>query len=318
MEPVDPPPEAEAAAAAAAATDDPLEPQEEPSAGRRTGRNLPVAIASGLALATLFLGSLAVGPYAFLSFVVVLVLIALFELDVAFRAERLRPATPIAAGAGIVAFYGAYATGPSAQSLALVLLVIGTLAWALLDPELRGGGPEPVSGAERPKRGPSTAANIGATFLMMLWVPFLASFIGLLLRRPEGPWYLMAVIALSVTNDIGAYAFGSAFGRHKLAPSVSPAKSWEGFAGGIATVLVLAAAVTARLPGFDLPSALGLGAVVAIASTVGDLGESLVKRDLGVKDLGRIIPGHGGIMDRVDAILFALPAGHLALTFFGL
>jgi phosphatidate cytidylyltransferase len=297
------------------------------------GRNLPVAIASGVALAVLFLASLYVGPYVFLGFVAVLVLIALYELDVAFRSRGLRPATPIAAGAGIVAFFGSYATGASAQSLSLVLLIVGTLAWALLDPGLHRPGDAPAppldplsgmppggataAGTAAPVRG-STAANIGATCLMMLWVPFLASFIGLLLARPDGVWYLVAVVALSVSNDIGAYAFGSAVGRTKLAPSVSPAKSWEGFAGGIGTALAVAALIVARFPGLDLRTALGLGLAVAVASTVGDLAESLVKRDLGVKDLGRIIPGHGGIMDRADAIIFALPAGHLVLLAFGL
>lgn len=277
-----------------------------------SGRNLPVAIVSGVVLAAVAVTSLFWSPWAFLVFVAVLIGIALLELDVVLRARGLRPATPVAAAAGLVAFFGAFARGPVAQALALVLLVVGTIAWALLLPpphEGEWGTDEPAG---------RVSADVGVTCLIALWVPFLASFLPLLLARPDGRWYVLAAIALTVSNDIGAFAFGSRFGRHKLAPSVSPAKSWEGFAGGLATVVVLAAAVTAQLPGFDLQVALAFGVAAALAGTLGDLAESLVKRDLGVKDLGRILPGHGGIMDRVDAIIFALPATHLTLVLFGL
>jgi phosphatidate cytidylyltransferase len=272
------------------------------------GRNLPVAIASGVALAAVFIGSLFVHPYAFLTFFELLVVVALLELAAALRVHGLRPATPVAVGVSIVLVYGAYAAGPAAQSLGLVLLVFGTMAWTLVDPGSRRWG----SGREH------VAASLGATFLMTLWVPFLVSYAGLLLARGDvGRWHLLAVVALAVTNDIGAFAFGNFFGRHKLAPSVSPAKTWEGFVGGIATVLVLAAAVTARLPGFDLRTALVVAFGVAVAGTVGDLAESMVKRDLGIKDLGRIVPGHGGIMDRADAIIFAIPTAYLLLEILG-
>jgi phosphatidate cytidylyltransferase len=298
------------------ADDRAAEPASERRSDRHTGslgRNLPLAIASGVALAVLFLGTLFLSPIAFLGFIAVLVVIALLELDGAFRSKGLRPAVPVAIGAGLVMHFGAYTGGASAQSLGLVLLVLGALAWTLLDPgRSRGPGTPPDAAGLGPVTG-----SLGATFLMALWVPFLASFVSLLLARDDGPWIVMAAVALAVTNDIGAFAFGSRFGRHKLAPSVSPAKSWEGFAGGVFTVLVLAGLVTARVPGFDLPTALVFGFAIAVASTVGDLAESLVKRDLGVKDLGNIIPGHGGIMDRVDAIVFALPTAHLVLLALG-
>jgi phosphatidate cytidylyltransferase len=279
------------------------------------GRNLPLAIASGVVLAVLFLGSLYLSDWAFLAFVAVIVVIALLELDGAFRTHGLRPATPVAMGAGFVMFFGAYATGASAQSLGLVLLVLGTLAWALLDPNRPAGDPDPTA---RTSLGTGRiTGNVGATCFMTLWVPFLASFIGLLLARDNGAWVVMATVALAVSNDIGAFAFGSHFGRTKLAPSVSPAKSWEGFLGGVLTTLVIAALITSRGPGFDIPMALALALGVAVAATIGDLAESLVKRDLGIKDLGTIIPGHGGIMDRVDAIIFALPTAHLVLLALG-
>lgn len=266
----------------------------------RGGRNLPVAIASGVTMAALFFLTLWWSPWAFLTFVAVLVLIGLLELDGAFRGVGLRPATPVAVGAGLLAFYGAYGIGATAQTVGVVLLVIGTFAWTLIDP-----------------RRDRVVPSIGATLLAGLWVPILASYLGLLLARDDGAWYVMAAVALSVTGDIGAYGVGHAFGKHKMAPSVSPGKTWEGTLGGIATVVLIAALVTSRLPGFDLGLAVVFGLGVAIAAVVGDLSESLVKRDLGVKDLGSIVPGHGGIMDRVDAIVFALPVAHLILLAFG-
>jgi phosphatidate cytidylyltransferase len=264
------------------------------------GRNLPIAIASGVVLAGVFLGTLFFSPKAFLVFWSLLVVVALFELDKGLRTKGMRPATPVVIGAGLVMVVGTYTNGASAQSLGLVLLLLGAMAWALCDV---GHG--------------NAVANLGASCLMGLWVPFLASYALTLLTRPEGHWYVMAAVALTVSGDIGAYGFGNAFGRHRMAPTISPAKSWEGFAGGLFTVLVVAATITANVPGFNLPLALVYGVACFLAATAGDLAESMVKRDLGVKDLGGIVPGHGGIMDRADAVIFALPVAHAVLSAFG-
>lgn len=284
--------------------DKPDAPEDDGEASRpsRAGRNLPLAIASGVVLAALFLLTLWLNDYAFLTFVAAIVVIGLLEVAIALRERGLRPATPVAVGAGLVMFYGAYLLGPIGQVFGLVLLVFGALTWTLAD-RVRS----------------DVTASLGATFLMTLWVPFCASFIGLLLARPDGRWYVMAVVALTVTADIGAYAWGSQFGRHRLAPSVSPAKTWEGLVGALATVLLLAAFVTEPLvPSLDLVQALVLGTGITVAGMLGDLSESLIKRDLGVKDLGRLVPGHGGIMDRVDALIFTLPTTHLILLLLGL
>jgi phosphatidate cytidylyltransferase len=220
-----------------------------------------------------------------------------------------------------VAISGSYFHGPSAQSLSLVLLVLGTLAWVLLDV-----GQPRHSVQTQAAAGPDTPArsrrrgmvpNVGATFLLMLWVPFLASFLALLLARPDGQWLVLAVVALSAVSDIGAYFAGTRFGRRKLAPSVSPAKTWEGAAGGVVAAFAVAVLVLAHFPGLDWLTALVLAGGIAVASTVGDLTESLIKRELGVKDLGRIVPGHGGIMDRADAVIFSLPVAHLLLVALG-
>ena len=265
------------------------------------GRNLPLAIASGVLLAVGFFASIAVSPWLFLTFVAVLVVLGMFEIDSALRERGLRPATPVAVVAGLLMFFGTYVDGNGALAVGCGVLTLGTLLWVLFDGRRR-----------------MVTQSIAATLFMTLWVPFLASYLGLLLARPDGTWLMIATVALAVSSDIGAYAFGSAFGRHKLAPAISPAKTWEGFAGGLATVLVLAGFVTPRVvESLQLWEALVLGAVIVVAATTGDLVESMVKRDLGIKDLGRILPGHGGIMDRVDAMLFAIPAAHLVLLALG-
>ena len=278
----------------------------------RGGRDLPIAIASGVALAVGFLATLAWSDYAFLTFVAVVVTIGLLEVLDALRRRGLAPVTPVAVVAGLVMLYGAYAIGPAAQALGLLILIGGSVAGALAAQARRPGAP--VDGVA----GPGVAARIGATCLATLWVPFMASFLGLLLTREDGRWLVAAVIALTVSADIGAYGFGRPFGRHRLAPRVSPGKTWEGTAGALCTVLLLAALVTARVvDGLGLPGALLLGVGIVVAGTLGDLAESLVKRDLDVKDLGTIVPGHGGIMDRVDAMVFTLPVSHLLLLALG-
>ncbi len=274
----------------------------DPGARPPRGRNLPVAIGVGAALGALFFVTILWDPYAFLTFVALIVVVGLVELDAAFRACGLHPATPVAVGAGLTMLYGAYAAGRDGQALGLIMLLSGSMAWVLL---------------RRPTG--RAASELGATCLMGLWVPFLASYLGLLLaREPYGPWYVTATIALTVSNDIGAFAVGYHLGRRRMAPSVSPAKTWEGFAGGLGAVLAIAAVLIGGFPGFDRPTALALGVAVCVAATLGDLAESMVKRDLGVKDLGHILPGHGGIMDRVDAMIFALPAAHLLLLALGI
>ncbi len=264
------------------------------------GRNLPVAIASGVALAGTFLLTVFFSPNAFLVFWSLLVVIGLFELDKGLRIKGARPALPVTIGAGLVMVVGAYTHGTPAQALGLALLMVGGLAWVLVD----------VGRV-------NVVASIGGTCLMGLWVPFLASYAPLLLARPDGRWYLTACVLLTVFGDIGAYAFGYRFGRHKLAPTISPGNSWEGLAGGLVTGLLVAALIVTRFPGFDLALAAVVAVACVAAGTVGDLAESMVKRDLGVKDLGGFVPGHGGIMDRADAVIFALPVAHFILSAFG-
>lgn len=276
--------------------------QPDAPAGARGGRNLPVAIGVGVLLATLYVGTLLLSPLLFLVFIAVNIVVAMLELDAAFAQHKSAPPTIAAIAALPVMMFGAYLDGPDWMVIGLVGALVAGFVLTM-----------------RGHHHGQAVARMGAFSLLLLWVPFMASSLGLLLARPDGHWYVLAGTALAVTTDIGAYAFGSQFGSRRMAPAISPKKSWEGFAGALVTVAILSVVVTARVvPGVDVVVALVLSVAVVVATTLGDLAESILKRDLGVKDLGRIFPGHGGVMDRIDGLLFALPTTHVVLLLFGL
>ena len=277
------------------------EPPGDAPASVRGGRNLPAAIGVGVVLASLYIGSVLIHPLLFLGFVIINLVIALYELDAAFASKEAHPPTLVAAVALPLMCVGAYLYGADAIFAGLVGGLLAGFVWVMATHE-RG----------------HAVQRMATLTLMLLWVNLLASSLGLLLAREEGHWYVMAATALAVSSDIGAYAFGRNWGRTRMAPAISPSKSWEGFAGALLTTVVLAVAVTAQVvPGVTIPMAVTLAVAIVIAASMGDLAESVLKRDLGVKDLGTIFPGHGGVMDRIDALLFALPTSHLVLLAFG-
>jgi phosphatidate cytidylyltransferase len=190
--------------------------------------------------------------------------------------------------------------GSNGQAAGLTLLVAVSVLMLLVD-------------AKRTE----VVRTLAITLLFGLWVAFLASFGVLLIVRDDGVVIVLAVVGAAIFTDIGGYAFGVTFGRHKVAPSISPNKSWEGLIGGLVVAGVLAAFVLPLLGDTFTPTS---GAILAVtcglASFVGDLTESMIKRDLEVKDLGDLLPGHGGMLDRVDGILFALPIGYYAVALF--
>ena len=263
------------------------------------GRNLPVAIAVGLALAGLFLGSLFWHPAAFSLVVAALTIIAYVESDQVLRGIGLRLEVPVLIVATLVMLFGAYEADHAGQVVGVGVLVLGGVLWQLSDTSRT-----------------DVARRLSSTLLFGLWVGFLASFAVLLVNRPDGAVAVLAVIGAVVLTDIGGFGFGVWLGRHKIAPGVSPNKSWEGLLGGL-VVAVVASAFVLPLLGetFDATSAAVLAVTCGLAGFVGDLTESMIKRDLGVKDLGRMLPGHGGVLDRVDGILFALPVGYYAVEF---
>jgi phosphatidate cytidylyltransferase len=261
-------------------------------------RNLPIAIASGLLLAGLMLVSLFWHPLAFTALVVALCLLALLEAGRVLRTRGIVVAVPVLLATALVMLLGTYQGGTAGQALGVLTLFLGGVAWQLAD-------------GVRSRVFPTLAA----TMLLGLWVPFLASYGVLLVTRPDdGPVATLAVLGGAIFTDVGAYAVGVRLGRHKIAPRISPAKSWEGLVGGLVTAGVAGAIALPLLSDrFDLTTAVVLPVLVGLAGFFGDLTESMLKRDLGLKDLGAIIPGHGGVLDRVDGILLALPVGYYAL-----
>jgi len=270
---------------------------------RPRARRSPLqATVTGIVAGAIALACFLAGPVASLALVAVLVTLAAGEAFGAIRRSGREPATLLGLLAVPALVVGSYFRGPQAVPLVLGLVVLLTFCWYLLDGTTERGAHEPV-------------ANLGATLLVVSWVGVLGSFAGLLLDpaaypHRHGVAVLVGAVAITIAADVGAYATGSLVGRHPLARRISPNKSWEGLAGGTVLALVVAATVVARIHPFTLPHALLLGVVVAVVAPIGDLAESIVKRDLGVKDMGSLLPAHGGVLDRVDAMLFVLPAAY--------
>jgi phosphatidate cytidylyltransferase len=268
--------------------------------GRSIGvadRDVRIAVITGVALAVLAFGAFALGPAPTALLVGVILVVTAAELFDALRRGGHQPATLLGLAATGSFVAAAYWRGVEAYPLVLALTVIVGLLWY-------------IAGVSRT----APTANLGVTLLGVGWVGGLGSFAALLLTFPDrrGIAILLGAVIATVAHDVGSLVVGRAQGRSAMAPTISPAKTWEGLIGGtVASVLVSVLVLGWILPGvhpWDVGSALALGVVVSIVAPLGDLAESLVKRDLGIKDMGSVLPGHGGLMDRFDALLFVLPA----------
>ncbi|MDG9674984.1 phosphatidate cytidylyltransferase [Micromonospora sp. DH14] len=263
----------------------------------RAGRNLPAAIGVGLGLGALIVVPLVVYPLAFLPVIAAAVAVGIWEMARAVRRSGAHPPlVPLIAG-GVLTVGLAWFAGPDALSLGLLVTVLGTMIWRL------GDGP---AGFQR---------DLTAATLIAVYVPFLAGFAALLAAAPDdGRLRILATLIGVVLSDTGGYAAGVSFGKHPMAPSISPKKSWEGFAGSVTAAAVGSALLLWLM--FEVAPWWGalFGVAVSCAAVLGDLAESMIKRDLGVKDMSNLLPGHGGLMDRLDSILFAVPTAYLLLA----
>jgi phosphatidate cytidylyltransferase len=279
---------------------DPKEPAA-PGQASRTGRNLPVAIGVGAALGGLVFLTLLTVKATFLLYVGAAILVALTELAAAFAKRGITiPVIPVAVG-GAAMLTCMYWLGPRAALAALALTVVAVFAWRL------PGGP---SGFVK-----DVTAGVFAT----IYLPFLASFVAAMLSPSDGPRRVLTFIILTICSDIGGYFAGITFGRggrHPMAPVISPKKTWEGFAGSAAACLAAGAlCVTLLLHGHPWQGLL-TGAAAVLAATLGDLVESMIKRDLDIKDMGTLLPGHGGVLERLDSLLVVAPVMWLLLFLF--
>ena len=268
-------------------------PLGDPPPARKAGRNLPAAIAVGLALAGVFLGTVFWRPAAFFVLATVVILLAQQEFYAALTSRGYRPATALGLAGGAVILVGAYWKGTPALSFGIVLTLVGSFLWYLVDPE-----------RDR------VATNIAVTMLGVAYIPVLGAHVILIRSLPSGVGHTIAFIGAGALYDVGAYASGSFFGKHKIAPSVSPSKTWEGAAGATLFVFAMALLIGPHLGMLDLGSSALLALAASVLAPLGDLTESMLKRDLDIKDMGTLLPGHGGALDRIDALLFVAPAAY--------
>ena len=264
-------------------------PSDAPKSLGKAGRNLPLAIAVALVLGGLCLAALLLVRWGWLLLATPAILLAVWELHQGLESGRINvPLVPVWLGS-VAMLPAAYLGGPAALMVAFGLTILAVMCWRVFDG---------LDGAAR---------DIGGGAFVAAYAPFLASFSALMLAAPDGPQRVIVFILVTIASDIGGYVAGVLTGRHPMAPSVSPKKSWEGFAGSAAACVVVGAiAVPLVLHGAWWAGVL-VGLVAVCLATLGDLTESMVKRDLGIKDLGSILPGHGGIMDRLDSLLLCAP-----------
>ncbi len=264
----------------------------------RTGRDLPLAIAVGVGLGAAIIASLAVYRPAFLAILAAAVLISVWELTRALRSARVRPPkVPLVLGS-VAMIALTWLSGPSGLAVTTMLTVLAALVWRLSD------GPV------------GYFRDASAAVLITAYVPLLACFAVLMLRPDDGAARIVAFILTVVCSDVGGYAAGVLFGKHPMSPTVSPKKSWEGLCGSVLACMIVGVLMVAlALDGSWWQGAL-YGAAIAVTATLGDLGESIVKRDLGIKDMGTLLPGHGGLMDRMDSLLPSAAVAYLLLTVF--
>ena len=276
-------------------------PEEQADTGkkkRRPSRNLPIAVAVGAGLGAMVLVSLYTVKEVFLGVVVVFLGVAVWEFIRAFATRGIRiPWVPVMAGVPTMLLL-AYIWGTTALVASFGLTVLAVLLWRL------------ALGQDGYVR--DATAGVFAT----AYVPFLASFVVLLLAPPDGPDRVLIFIAVTVASDTGGFFAGSFLGSHKLAPTISPKKTWEGVSGSALTCMIVGGVLVPWLLHGHWWQGVIVGAAAVCSATAGDLIESVIKRDLGIKDMGSLLPEHGGVMDRLDSLLATVPVVWLLFEVF--
>jgi phosphatidate cytidylyltransferase len=277
----------------------------------RAGRNLPAAVVSAVVLLVAIAASLFFFKTAFMLIVAAAVVVAMWELHRGMSAKNIDlPEQPLMVG-GVVMVVVAYLWGANALVTATAVTALVVMLWLL-----RRG----VAGFVQ---------NATASVFALIYVPFLGSFVALMLSE-GGDWTtvgltdghlddgvkgIITFILVTIASDIGGYAAGVLFGKHPMAPVISPKKSWEGFAGSFLSCVAAGIALVVWMLDGPWWVGLALGAVAVVMATLGDLVESVMKRDLGIKDMSQIVPGHGGLMDRLDSLLATIAPVWLLLHY---
>ncbi|MGN6251673.1 MAG: phosphatidate cytidylyltransferase [Marmoricola sp.] len=283
-------------------------PPPAPAPHGRAGRDLRAAIISGVVLGIAIIASLYFQKTVFMLIVAAAVVIAIWELHRGMAARRIDlPEQPLMIG-GVVMVVVAYFWGAPALVTATAVTALVTMLWLL-----RRG----VEGFVQ---------DASASVFTLIYVPFLGSFVALMLAEggawdstrhfsDDGVRGIIAFILVTIASDIGGYVAGVLFGRHPMAPVISPKKSWEGFAGSAVSCVAAGVALVVWLLDGDWWVGVALGLIAVVMATLGDLVESVMKRDLGIKDMSQIVPGHGGLMDRLDSLLATIAPVWLLLHY---
>lgn len=259
----------------------------------KAGRNLFFAIGSGLVFGAVFLLSLFLSKPVFSLVVALLAIIALIELATAYRGSGRRVPRIGVTISGLMILGGAYFYGPRGMLSAFVAALVVLGLWRLVE----GLVPQ----WEVPPR--TLLRDVFSGLFSLAYVALLASIAILSVHGESGEWWVFTLVAVVVSVDVGAYAAGVTLGKHKMTPRISPNKTWEGFAGAVVAGITVSILCSVFL--LEQPWWIGaiLGAMLVVTATVGDLTESLIKRNLGVKDMSSWVPGHGGFLDRLDSLL---------------
>ncbi len=267
------------------------------------GRNLPVALGVGIVAFVTVAGGLLFLPWLFIAVIGLALCLAVVELDRALQRKGMHAsAGVIVVGTGI-SFVGGYAVSLVTFPLTPVEFVMVCVAGTML-----------VSLLVRLRKGPEGfMRDAAASGFLIAYIPLLGVFVPLVFAADDGAMRLVILISCVVVSDIAAYAVGSQLGRHKMAPLISPSKTWEGLLGAMAFTGLAGALFVVFLLGAPWWVGVILGFALSLAGTLGDLAESLIKRDAGIKDMSNFLPGHGGVMDRLDSMLVAVPLGWLVL-----
>jgi len=264
--------------------------------GGGSSRNVRTAVVTGIAVGVLALLAFKLGPLVSLLVVIATIGLAAIEIFAVLRRAGYRPATLLGLTATVAVLIGAYTKGEAAIPLMVAMTLMFSLLWYFV-------------GATRAR----PTINVAVTLLGFIWVGVLGSYAALLLNptlhpHRRGVAFLFGAVLATVAYDVTSFFFGSQFGRRPLAPGISPNKTWEGLIAGMVSAVFISVLIVGNVHPWSFKRGLALGLVVAVAAPLGDLCESMVKRDIGVKDMGSLLPGHGGLLDRFDAMLFVLPS----------
>ena len=271
---------------------------------QRTGRDLIVATLIGLAIGAALIASLIFLKQVFVLFALGAAMLGIFEFGRALKGSGRRVDLVPQLLIGALLVLSGYFAELWLHWIAVFVAVALVIVWRLLAQMFAKDG----------RTYGAVLSDVLIAGFIQLYVPFLASVCLILLRQDGGEWWVLAFIIIAVASDTGAYAAGLSFGKHPMAPRISPKKTWEGFAGAALAALIAGVLLALFMLGLPWWPGLVIGAVILGTATAGDLGESMIKRDLGIKDMSSWLPGHGGVLDRLDSILPSV-VGALALYY---